>query len=125
MAVPLVSRVGGHVVVYCLDVLYSAVPPAMVVASLLPGIVSIGIASVAGQDVVEIKDGYVVVSIAIQPVIDEPVVEGTGISRMGGVGVILSLWGRGNNDEELVLSGRKVGQEIFVDSLGVGYGVVL
>ena len=125
VTVPGITAIGQEVIVYGLDVLHCTVPPAVVVASLPPGVVGVNIAAIAGQDVVEIKDSHIVVGIADQPVVDQPVIEGAGVGRVCRVGVVLHLRGCSNDDEQLVLAGGEVGQDVAVDALGVGDGMVL
>jgi len=39
--------------------------------------------------------------------------------------IVLHLWRRSDDDEQLVLAGGEVGQDVVVDALGVGDGMVL
>ena len=75
-----------------------------------------------GQDGVEIKDRHVGRRVVVlgQPVVDQPLVEGTRILGIGGVGD-----GRGGDDhEELIGPGGKILQDLVVDVLGVAHRVI-
>ena len=60
-------------------VLDCVVVPAVVVSGFRACIVDVGVAAVAGQDVVKVEHEDVVVRIAVQPVVDQPVVKGAGV----------------------------------------------
>ena len=83
---------------------------------------------VGGQDVIVVEYGHVVLPIAGQPVLHQPVVKGAGVRRalcgraVGIVGVRALAHGRrGDDHKELVLTRAQVGQQVVVDRLGVGH----
>ncbi len=83
-------------------------------------IVGIGITAVGGQNVVKVKDCHVVVGVIVQPIVDQPVVKGARIVRVG-----LILPGRGcDHHEQFVRSRAKVLQDVVVDSFGIANGVM-
>ncbi len=93
---------------------------AVVVARAPAVIVGVGVTPVGGEDIVEVEDDYVAVGIVSQPIVDQPVVKGAGIFRIG----LVHHGGGGDHHEKLVLPRLKVFQEVVVDALGVANGVI-
>ena len=77
------------------------------------------------QDVEIIEHGDIVVGVALQPVVNQPVVEGPGIGGSIGCGFAFDERRRGDGDKELVRPGSEIGQQIVVNRLGVGHGVLI
>ncbi len=122
--VAVAGGIGRSVLVQGLQVLHLAVPPAMVVAVLLAEVVGVGIAAVRGEHVVKVENKDVMVRVGFQPIVEQPVVERAGVGRRLGAGLEIRQRRRGDDDEELVLVGGKVGQQVVVDALGVAHGVI-
>ncbi len=127
-AAAVAAPIRGIVVAYCLGVLDAGGHPAVMVPVGLAGVVHVGvvdaaITAVGGQDVVKVKHGHIVVRIAVQPVVHQPVVESAGVGRVGRVGLAVHQGWRGNDDKEFVLARGKIHQDIVIDALGVGDGV--
>ncbi len=70
-------------------------------------IVRVGIAAVGGEHVVEVKHEHVVLRIAAEPVIHQPIVEGAGVSRASCIGVAGSQRRSRNDDEQTSPDARR------------------
>ena len=119
--------VRGVVGCHWVHMLDRAGPPAMVVVARHSQVVSGSISTVAGQYVEEIENGHVGVRISVQPIVCQPLVQCPrvgGVRRVGGEGgvVCCQRW-RCDHDEELVLAGLKIRQDVVVDPFGVGHVV--
>ena len=112
--------IGGGVAALLGDVLDGPIAVAVMVSRVPAQVVAVPVAAVGGEHVVEIPDGHVIVGIAVQPIFYQPGVEGPRVVGPGG-----RLHGRRADDhEELVLARGEVLQQVNVDPLGVGHGVV-
>src|SRR4030043_261570 len=72
------------VVAVCL-VLNGVVPPAMMVACLQSNIVCVRVTAISRKDFIEVKNKHFVVGVFRKPLIYQPIVEGSSISRIGGI----------------------------------------
>lgn len=124
VGIVIISAVCGEVAGKGHLMLNGIVQDAVVIARGGIRIMSVGVSAIGGEYIEEVEGEDIVMRVVLKPIVNQPVGHGAGIGGMAGVGFIgYQRWGH-DEDEEFVLTGGEVAQQVAIHAFDVFHGLI-